>query len=94
MRGWTYLLGGLIVWAVHFFALYFLASVFLTTPLARGLTLLVTVLCLAAAALLLVRIRRSDAATQLDGWMRAVALYGTGLSIVAILWQALPALLI
>jgi hypothetical protein len=94
VRGWTWLLGGLIVWAIHFFVLYGIASIWLTTPLARALTLLATALCLAADALLIVRIRRSDASGEMDGWMRAVALYGAAISVVAILWQALPALLL
>ena len=93
MRGWTLLLSGLIVWAVHFFALYASASILLTTPLARMLTLLVTAACLGAGALLLARTLRSDTSTPTDTWMRAVALCGFGLSGVAILWQALPALL-
>ena len=94
MRGWTFLLGGLIVWAVHFFALYIIASIFLTTPLARALALLVTLACLVVGALLLRQTLRSDAPTQTDAWMRAVALCGLGLSAVAIVWQALPAFIV
>lgn len=94
MRGWTFLLAGPIVWTVHFFALYIVASVFLTTPLARVLTLVVTLGCLAACAMLFARTRRSGVPTPTDCWMRAVALGGIGLSTVAILWQALPALLV
>jgi len=94
MRGWRFLLGGLIVWAVHFFVLYGIASIWLTTPLARVLTLLATALCLAADAVLIVRIRRSDGREAMETWMRAVAFYGAAISVVAILWQALPALLL
>ncbi|MCF8709675.1 hypothetical protein [Rhizorhapis sp. SPR117] len=93
MRGWTCLLSGLIVWTVHFFTLYIIASVFLTTPLARILTLFVTLGCLAAVALLFKRVLRSDTLVPLDAWMRAVALCGIGLSAVAIIWQTLPALI-
>jgi hypothetical protein len=94
LRGWTFLLGGLIIWAVHFFALYIVASVFLTTPLARMLTLLISLVCLGAGVLLLVRIWRSDVSTAMDEWTRGVALLGAMISIVAVLWQALPALLV
>lgn len=94
MRGWAVLLGGLIVWAVHFFALYIIASVFLTTPLARALALLVTFGCLAAVVLLLFRVLRSDTPSPMDIWVRTVALCGFGLSVVAIIWQALPALFV
>jgi hypothetical protein len=94
MRGWTFLLGGLIVWAVHFFALYGIASVFLTTTLARLLTLGMTLLCLAADAILLRDALRPPSTQPSEAWMRAVALCGLAISAVAILWQALPALLI
>lgn len=94
MRGWRFLLGGLIVWAVHFFACYIIASIFLTTPLARGLALLVTLGCLVAVALLFAYVRRSGARAATDAWMRAVALWGIGLSAIAIVWQGLPALLV
>ena len=93
MRGWTFLLGGLIVWAVHFFALYAIASIFLTTPTARLLAVLVTMACLGAGFILLIRALRSDTSTPTDAWMRTIALCGLGLSDVAIFWQALPALL-
>ena len=55
MRAWALLLGGLIVWTVHFFTLYTIGSIFLTTPLARLLTILVTAACLIADLLLLFR---------------------------------------
>ncbi len=94
MRGWMSLLGGLILWAVHFFVLYAIASIFLTTPLARGLTVMATCACLAASGLLFTRMLRSDPPTAMDAWMRAVALCGVGLAAVAIIWQGLPALLV
>lgn len=93
MRGWAFLLSGLIVWTVHFFALYIIASIFLTTLLARALSVLVTLLCLGACALLIVRIVRRDTPADMDRWMRAVALCGVGLSGLAIVWQVLPAFL-
>ena len=93
MRGWTFLLGGLIVWAIHFFMLYAIASIFLTATLARALALLATLICLAGGALLFVRTLQSEAPTRLDSWMRAVALSGIGLAAVAITWQTLPVFL-
>lgn len=94
MRGWTFLLGGLIVWTVHFFALYIIASVFLMTPVGRVLGLLVTLACLIAGALLFRQALRDDLPTQTDIWMRTVALSGLRLSAVAIVWQALPVFII
>lgn len=93
MRGWTMLLSGLVVWAVHFFALYIVASIFLTTPIARVLTLLISAACLGANGLLFWRIRRGDGAGA-DDWFTTMARYGAGVSTLAILWQALPAILI
>ncbi|MFW2830789.1 hypothetical protein [Sphingomonas sp. ID0503] len=93
MRGWTYLLSGLLLWTFHFFTLYVVASVFLTTMLARMLALVVTVVCLGLGAVLLAKFSRSDAGSPSDQWMRAVALGGLAISGVAIVWQALPAIL-
>lgn len=94
MRGWTFLLGGLIVWAVHFFALYGVASVLLTTMPARILTGLISLACLAADAWLFTAALRARPADPVEAWQRRIALTGTGLSAVAVVWQALPALLI
>lgn len=94
MRAWAIFLAGLILWAVHFLALYIVASVFLTTPLARVLTLLITALCLGAATLLFLRLRAVQDRSELDRWMKRVAQAGIGLAGVAILWQGLPALLV
>lgn len=94
MRGWALLLGGLIVWTVHFFTLYAIASIFLTTTLSRLLAGVVTLACLAADALLLRHGLRGRQADGFDGWMHRVAALVAGLSFVAVLWQGLPALLI
>lgn len=93
MRTWALLLSGLIIWTVHFFALYIVASVFLTTPLARWLTLVVTIACLVAVAGAARLARRSARDSAMDDWVRTVALLGLGLSGIAILWQGFPALL-
>lgn len=93
-RGWSFLLAGLIVWAVHFFALYAIASIFLTTMTARLLALGLTLLCLGAVALLVHDALRFRPTDRVDTWMRSVALCGLVIAAVATLWQALPALLI
>ncbi|WP_084690995.1 OB-fold domain-containing protein [Sphingomonas sp. SRS2] len=73
MRTWAFLLGGLLIWAVHFFSLYIVASIWLSSPLARGLTLLVTLACLGGILYLVVRGRRHDGGTAMDRWVRSVA---------------------
>ena len=94
MRAWAFMLGGMIVWAVHFFALYIVASIFLTSTTSRVLTVLITLVCLAAAGLLLQRSRRAirhegdDAFTR---WQAYLAALTAALALVAILWQGLPA---
>ena len=93
MRNWTMLLGGLAVWAVHFFALYIVASVFLTTLVARVLTLMVSLACLGANGLLFRWVIGADPSGT-DQWIRTMAPYAIALSTLAILWQALPAILI
>lgn len=93
MRGWTFLLAGPIIWTVQFFALYGIASIFLTTTTTRVLTGLVSLACLAAIAWLFVYVRRSQPVDDPDAWMHRVSLLSIGVSGVAIFWQALPALL-
>lgn len=96
MRAWTLLLAGLIVWTAHFFTLYAIASIFLTTPPARLLAGAATVVCLAVDALLLISVLRALRGAGLDAferWMRVLAGMGASISLVAVLWQGLPALL-
>ncbi|MYL99221.1 hypothetical protein GR702_15750 [Novosphingobium sp. FGD1] len=86
MKTWAILLGGLLVWAVHFFGLYAIAEF---AP-SRMLTVILTVPCLAAEALLLIYALRLDRDEAFTRWRRSVAVGGTGLGLVAVLWQALP----
>ena len=94
MRAWAFMLGGMIVWAAHFFALYIVASIVLTSTTSRVLAALITVACLVAAGLLLQRARRAlrhqgdDAFTR---WQAYLAALTASLALVAILWQGLPA---
>lgn len=94
MRRWTFLLGGMIVWTVHFFALYAIASIFLTTPLARTLVIVVSVGCLAADAWLFRRALAAPRADGIDAWSRTLAMLTIGISALAVFWQAFPAVLI
>ena len=93
MRTWAFLLCGLLVWTVHFFALYIIASIWLTTPLARWLAGLATLVCFVALAALLHIARRRRDGDPLENWTRVVALTGIGIAAVAVLWQGLPVLL-
>lgn len=88
MRTWLTLLGGLIVWAVHFFGLYAVAEIAPEPWLVAVLTLA----CVAADLWLLHRIRLLPTIDPFDIWRRSVAAGGAGLSLLATAWQALPAL--
>lgn len=94
MRSWLVLLGGLLVWAFHFFALYAVGSIFLTTDLARGLTIALTLLCLLALTLIGRRAWLARAPDAESNWIRIVALWGVAIGSIAILWQGFVALLI
>lgn len=90
------MLGGLIVWAAHFFAVYGIASLFPGTSAARWLTIAATVAAAAAAAWLLRRALASGrrcGPDDITGWMSGVAAIGSGTALVAILYQGLPAFL-
>jgi hypothetical protein len=88
MKSWLILLAGPIVWAVHFFGLYGIGEF---APHV-GLVLALTVLCLGAELFLLRRAIGLPAAEPFTRWRRSVAAGGAALSLVAVAWQALPAL--
>jgi hypothetical protein len=94
MRAWTILLGGLIVWTAHFFALYAIGSVLPGRDEARWWVLAATLLALAANGLILWKTIGSASGDPLDGWIVRVGAGGAALSLLAVIWQALPALLV
>jgi uncharacterized membrane protein len=96
MRAWAYMLGGLIIWAIHFFAVYIAASIFLTSTTSRIITLLVTLACLASAAVLAVLgwAGRSRTEEPFGRWSHDIAALSGAAAFIAVAWQGLPALLI
>jgi hypothetical protein len=94
MRAWAILLGGLVVWAAHFFALYSIASILPGRPEARWLVLAATVPAILADGLIVWRAAaRTGAADQLHRSIGQISAVGAALSLIAVIWQALPALL-
>lgn len=89
MKSWLILLGGLIVWAIHFFGLYAIAEIAPRT----WLVALLKLACLSADIWLLLRIRRMVGGEPFAAWRRSVAFGGAMLSVLAVTWQALPALI-
>lgn len=93
MHGWFLLLGGLVVWTVHFFSLYAIAETMGATGVGRMAVLTLTGLCLIANALIATMALRVVVAGDFTRWLRSVALLGAVLSGIAVAWQALPALI-
>lgn len=96
MRIWVFILGGLTIWAAHFFLLYAFASLYPGQDLARILTLIATIPAVIADAAfiwLAAGRLRSGRGDDLDVWVARVGGAGAALSLVAVIWQALPALL-
>lgn len=92
MRRWAFVLSGLIVWAAHFFVLYVAASLLPGAQAARWLTLIFTLVGMAAAGAILWRALRA-ADGPFERWTNQLAAIGAGLALIAVLWQGLPALL-
>jgi hypothetical protein len=85
------MLGGMLVWAAHFLAIYALASIFGSGATARVGVGLVTAAALAADVALLslcVRAIRADAPSPIAAWLGAT---GAALSTISVAWQGLPA---
>ena len=94
MRAWLYLLGGMTLWFAHFMALYVLGSVFLTSLTARVGVALVTLTALGAGLwLLFACLRGARDPGRVPAWTARIGAVLTGGSLVAILWQALPAVI-
>lgn len=96
MRQWLVLLGGMLVWTAHFFAVWTAASLFPGQDLAAWLTILLTLAGLLATALLGRRAWagwQQNADDEIAHWISGIALLGNALAAVAILYQGLPALL-
>lgn len=88
------MLSGLVLWSLHFGALYTVASLDAQTPaddrkLWRSVAVAATLACLAGCGLVLAR-TRFGAATALADRLAAL---GSLAAAVAIIWQALAALL-
>ncbi len=95
MRLWLIMLGGLLVWAVHFFALYAVGSIAISGALARIGWASLTAACIAADLVVLVLvIRRSRASkpASFAAWAAGTGTVAALLSIIAVLWQGLPAI--
>ena len=99
MSRWLLLLGGLVVWTIHFLGVYAIASIADVVdvddaPAARWAVGGFTLACAGADVLIgLAALRRSRPQDDsLDRFIHRGALWCAGLSFVAVVWQGLPAL--
>jgi hypothetical protein len=96
VRAWAILLGGLVVWALHFFVIYGIGSALPGRPEARWLVVGVTLPALAADVLILRKTvgagSRSGAGDPLERWISQGGAIGAAISLVAVAWQCVPAL--
>lgn len=96
MQRWLYMLGGLLVWAVHFVGVYTIASIgdvvsAADAPAWRLIGLVFSVLCAAFAAGLLVHaLRRADDGTDTVDLANTLARIGALLALISVIWQTLP----
>jgi hypothetical protein len=89
VKSWLILLGGFIVWTVHFFGLYLIAEF---APSAT-LVIALTILCIIADLWLLRWLRAMACSEAFAQWRRSVGMAGAVLSLLAVLWQGLPVML-
>src|SRR5690606_25504959 len=97
MRRWASMLGGLIVWTIHFMGVYAIASVAdvvsrADDPTWRMIGLAFSGVCAMAALVLAAGAARRlrHASGSVAGFGDQLALLGGGMAAVAIVWQALP----
>ncbi len=96
MRRWLIFLGGPLIWAAHFLFIYFVASVSEvvageTSFPARALIVVSGIAAAICNLLLLFRTRRLPGVEPLEIFWRSVTATGAAISIIAIVWQSLPA---
>jgi len=94
MRNWGLMLGGLLIWTLHFLGVYGVASVAdlsdpSTQALWRWLGVAFTGACLLGVVLIVLRARPS---AQDVGLYRQVGLGASAVSFIAIVWQSVPLL--
>jgi hypothetical protein len=95
MRTWLILLGGPILWTAHFFALYIIASLLPGTRTAAIFVILATVIAITIAIWATLRAVRSLKVTADDfrRWSLCLSILATAISLVAIVYQGMPALI-
>lgn len=96
MHKWRNLLGGLLLWAAHFFAVYIIGSVFPGKKIAAVLALVITLVILAVILTLAIKAFRAVSTMRggLPRWMTHLSLLGYLIGGIAVIFQGLPAILL
>jgi hypothetical protein len=96
---WLALIGGLLIWAVHFVGVYTIASLadvwWSAEELgARWIAVAFSLACLLATAVVALWVWRRPSRpldlTGLSDWEQGVGLTGAGVAAISILWQTAP----
>lgn len=90
--GWFLLLGGLLVWAMHFLSLYVIGEASGATGVARLAIGILTLAALIANIAIFRWALRMAIDTDFDRWRRSLGATQAMLSAIAVIWQSLPAL--
>lgn len=96
MQRWFYMLGGLLVWAVHFVGIYAIASIGdviarADDPIWRMIGLVFSGMCvIAGVGLLIQALRRGRGGDDVSELGNVLAATGAGIAVVAMLFQSLP----
>lgn len=93
MRIWMTMLGGLLVWAAHFFALYGIGEFAGVGADSRASVIGLTLLALGVLTFAARRGLRHAAADDLAIWSLRLGQGALLLGALAVLWQAFPAVL-
>lgn len=95
MPRWRLLLGGPLIWALHFGAIYAVTSVSYvaigaTNTIARIVVVALSALCLLGCLWVGIAAFRRPQSEGLERLWRTVAISGAVLAAIAIVWQTLP----
>lgn len=100
MKAWLLLLGGMLIWLTHFSALYAISSIAVVADAPafseRGAVAAATLLAgagdIGVLALALARSQAEAATPTPERFVTRVAALGAFISLLAVLWQGLPAM--
>ncbi|RZJ45809.1 MAG: hypothetical protein EON86_00700 [Brevundimonas sp.] len=96
MKTWAWMLGGLIVWSVHFIGVYMISSVADVVSTADDPAWRMAGLAFGGACVLITGLLLAVALRRLRESLRfadQLAAFGAGTASIAIIWQSLPTLI-